>query len=478
MNPTRSEERLRESLRQVSTLLERHEVLEALAHKEQGPRRDLLESLAHRQNLTELASRLRAIHAADLAAILESLPLDKRLLVWEQLGPAQAADVLVEVGAAVREQLVARTGQERLLALLGRMDTDDLAYVSELLPPHVREAVYGSLDQAQREAVAAQYAHPDDSVGYLMARDVVAVREASTLGSALAELRGRRELPPQTDALFVVDARNVFRGLLPLRVLVVQDPGLPVTDALTADPVVFTPADPARDAAKAFERYDLVSAAVVDERGKLVGRLTVDAVMDFRRRQSELEALQRAGLAGEEDLFAPVPAAARNRWAWLAINLVTAFVASRVIGVFEHTIHELVALATLMPIVASIGGNTGNQTVALMIRGLALDQITPQNVRHLFRKELLVSLLNGAVWGGAMGLLTLLLYRIPSLSAVMAAAVALNLMVSAVVGVAVPLLLQRAGRDPAQGASVLLTFTTDGMGFFIFLGLARALIVG
>jgi magnesium transporter len=274
--------------------------------------------------------------------------------------------------------------------------------------------------------------------------------------------------------VFVVDARNVFRGVLPLRTIVVQDPAESVLASIAPEPVVFTPGDHAREAGTAFERYDLVSAPVVDERGKLVGRVTVDAVIDFLRRQSELEALQRAGLSGEEDLFAPVAASARNRWAWLAVNLVTAFLASRVIGLFEETIRGLVALATLMPIVASIGGNTGNQTVALMIRGLALDQIAPGNVRHLFRKEIQVALLNGGVWGSAMGLLALILYRSPLLGFVMAAAVALNLLVSAIVGVAVPLLLQRAGRDPAQGASVLLTFTTDGMGFFIFLGLARA----
>jgi magnesium transporter len=220
-----------------------------------------------------------------------------------------------------------------------------------------------------------------------------------------------------------------------------------------------------------------VTAPVVDERGKLLGRLTVDAVVDFIRAQSEIQALRSAGLAGEEDLFAPAWASARNRWLWLAVNLVTAFLASRVIGAFEETIAGLVALATLMPIVASIGGNTGNQTVALMIRGLSLDQITAANIRHLLRKELTVSVLNGLVWGGVVGLLASLLYRNLPLGGVMAGAVLLNLIVSALVGVAVPLALHRAGRDPAQGASVLLTFTTDSMGFFIFLALARAFLI-
>jgi magnesium transporter len=212
----------------------------------------------------------------------------------------------------------------------------------------------------------------------------------------------------------------------------------------------------------------------VDERGKLVGRLTVDAVMDFRRREAELQALQRAGLRGEEDLFAPAWQSARNRALWLGINLGTAFLASRVIGLFEATIADLVALATLLPVVASVGGNTGNQTVALLIRALALGQISWANVPHLLRKELTVALLNGLAWGAVMGLFAYVLYRSLPLGVVMAAAIVLNLLVAAVVGLAVPLFLRRLGRDPAQGSSVLLTFSTDGMGFLIFLGLAQA----
>jgi magnesium transporter len=260
--------------------------------------------------------------------------------------------------------------------------------------------------------------------------------------------------------------------VLPLRQLLVRDTSLSAGEVASADTMAFTPEERASQAAKAFERYDLVSAPVVDGRGKLVGRLTVDVVMDFIRRQSEMDALMRVGLSGEEDLFAPAWTSARNRWVWLAINLVTALLASRVIGMFEDVIGQLVALATLMPIVASIGGNTGNQTVALMIRGLALDRITETGVKHLFRKELTVSLLNGLVWGTAMGLTAFALYRSVPLGLVMAAAVLLNLLVAAFTGTAVPLLLRRLGRDPAQGSSVLLTFTTDSMGFFIFLGLA------
>jgi magnesium transporter len=310
-----------------------------------------------------------------------------------------------------------------------------------------------------------------------MTGETLSVREGASVAEATAQLRARKVLPHQADTLFVVDSRNVLRGVLPLKELLLHAPETAVSDGMNAEPVVLEPQEPAREASLAFERYGLISAPVVDERGKLLGRVSVDAVVDFIRHQSELAALKRAGLSGEEDLFAPARESARNRWVWLSVNLVTAFLASRVIGVFEEAIHGLVALATLMPIVASIGGNTGNQTVALMIRGLALDQVTRGNTGRLFRKELSVALLNGVVFGSLVGLAASLLYGSASLGVVMAAAVLLNLLVAALVAVAVPIALRRSGRDPAQGSSVLLTFTTDGMGFFIFLGLAKAFLL-
>ena len=242
---------------------------------------------------------------------------------------------------------------------------------------------------------------------------------------------------------------------------------------MEADPLAFHPDDTAAQAARAFERYDLVSVPVVNERGKLIGRLTVDAVVDFIRVTADQDALAMAGLRGSEDLFAPVWHSARNRSPWLFVNLITAFVATRFIGLFESTIQSLVALATLMPIVASIGGNTGNQTVALVIRGLAYEQLSQDSRRHLLRKEMIVSLVNGLLWGGLLGLFSGLVYQRVRLGLVMTAAVMLNLVIAAAVGVLVPLALQRSGRDPAQGSSVLLTFITDSMGFFLFLGLAR-----
>jgi magnesium transporter len=285
------------------------------------------------------------------------------------------------------------------------------------------------------------------------------------------------ELPDHTDQLFVVDRDETTKGVLPINRLIVTDPEVMVASVMNADFISFSPDDKAQKAAQAFERYDLVSAPVVDQRNRLAGRVTVDKVVDFIREESEAELLGKAGLREEEDIFASVWKSAKNRWLWLAVNLCTAFFASRVIGVFEGTIEKLVALATLMPIVAGIAGNSGNQTTTLIIRALALGQVTPENARRMILKELAISLLNGLVWGGVAGLFAWWLYHSVALGVVMMNAMLLNLLVGALVGILVPMAMQRLGRDPAIGSSVLLTFTTDSMGFFIFLGLATVFLL-
>jgi len=470
--PLRSESRLQASLSEVSQLLDRHRLLETLTQRQEGPRRDLLEQLQHRQNLTELNKRVGSMHVADVAYVLEALPLDDRRLVWEQVPPAQAGRVLVEVSSAVLESLVDVTPRERLLTALATLDPEDVGYVADAIPDDVIAEVRRALASADRSVFEDSIQYAEDSVGHYMTREWVALHESLSVQQALAELRRRGRLPPQTDRIFVTDVRNVLRGTVPLQTLVLQDPASPLVGALAEDVAVFGPEDNARDAVKAFERYDLVSTPVVNERGKIVGRLTVDAAMDALRDESNLRALKRAGLSGDEDLFAAPWHSARNRWPWLGINLLTAFVASRVIGQFEGTIQKLAALAALMPIVASIGGNTGNQTMALVIRALAVGQIQPAGARRLLTKEFLISLLNGSVWGLVVGLFAVGLYWNFALGVVMTGAVVLNLIIAALAGVTIPIGLHVSGRDPAHGSSVLLTFVTDAMGFFLFLGLA------
>jgi magnesium transporter len=476
MTTVRSEARLQHSLGEITRLLEKHRVLATLTHRQEGPRRDLLENLQHRQNVAELRKRLQIMHAADVAYVLEALPVQDRRTVWEQVGRDVAGVVFVEVSPAVRESLVEATSRDDLVRLLTTLGPDDLGYVSEQLPADVLDEVSQALESRDRSVFEDAIQYGDDTVGRYMERELVAVPETHTVGGVLEELRRLRELPLQTDRVFVVDARHGLRGSVPLQMLLLRDPSTRVTE-IVEETISFGPHDSAADAVKAFERYDLVSAPVVDDRGRLMGRLTVDAVMDVLRDESNLRALQHAGLSGDEDLFAAPWHSARNRWPWLGINLATAFIVSRVIGRFEGAIQQLAALAALMPIVASIGGNTGNQTMALVIRALALDRLQVGHARRLMEKELVISVMNGVVWGLIVGVFAAALYANAALGAVMTGAVVLNLLVAALAGVTIPLGLHASGRDPAHGSSVLLTFITDAMGFFLVLGLATAFLL-
>jgi len=306
---------------------------------------------------------------------------------------------------------------------------------------------------------------------------MVTIREDVTLETVLRYLRRLKELPEQTDKLFVVNTDTVLTGVLPVRWLLVNDPAKQVADVMAADANTFHPEDDVAETAQAFQRYDLVTAPVVDAEGRLIGRLTIDAMVDVIREEGDAEVRERFGLREDEDIFASVWKSLRNRWAWLAINLVTAFIASRVIGLFEGSIEKLVALAALMPIVAGIGGNSGNQTITMIVRALALDQVGLASARRLLRKELGVALVNGVIWGGVIGFVAWLLYRNAALGLVMTAAMTLNLLLAALMGVVIPMTLLKLDRDPAMGASVLITALTDSGGFFIFLGLASLFLV-
>ncbi len=381
-------------------------------------------------------------------------------------------EILLEVSDAVRESLIESMAPAELVAAAEQLDADELADLAPDLPTEVIDDVFRSLDTEEREQLRAAMSYAEGSVGALMDFDLVSVREDVSLEVVLRDLRRFDELPDHTDQLFVVDREEHLRGVLPLNVLLVNDPDTEVAALMQTDALTLQATDEADDAAQAFERYDLVSAPVIDGAGKLVGRLTVNAVLDHVRDEAEAEQLAQAGLKEEEDVFASIWDSVKNRWQWLAINLVTAFIASRVIGAFEGSIEKLVALAALMPIVAGIGGNSGNQTITMIVRAIALGQVGEDSERRLYRKEAGVALLNGLIWGGLLGLLAWWLYQDIRLGAVMTAAMMLNLLVAAAVGVAIPMTLQKLGRDPAMGSSVMITAVTDSGGFFIFLGLA------
>ncbi|GAA0888948.1 magnesium transporter [Rhodanobacter soli] len=446
-----------------------HDQLEAIV---EVLRRHDDESPLPAESQAELRRQLDELHPADIAFILESLPLDDRLAVWQLVKADRDGDILLEVSDAVRESLIADMDRHEILAAVEPLDADELADLVEDLPTAMLPELMASLDTQQREQVQSALSYEDDQVGALMDFEMVTIREDVSLEVVLRYLRRWDELPAQTDKLFVINHDNLLTGVLPLHWLLVNPPEKMVSAVMAPDVNTFHPTDDAYDVAQAFERYDLVTAPVVDERGHLIGRITIDAMVDVIREEGESEALSRGGLREEEDIFASVWASLKNRWSWLAINLVTAFIASRVIGLFEGSIERLVALAALMPIVAGIGGNSGNQTITMIVRALALNQITAESAKRLWRKELTVSLLNGLIWGGVIGIVAWLLYDSLSLGLVMTAAMTLNLLLAAFAGVGIPVLMTKFGRDPALGSSVLITAMTDSGGFFIFLGLA------
>jgi magnesium transporter len=471
------QEDVQQRLREVQDLLSRHRLVENLVHRQEMSKHDIVENLVHKQHTVELSRKLADMHPADVAFVLEALPLEDRLIVWDLIEADRQGEVLLEVSDAVRETLIRSMEPNELVAAAETLDADELADLAPDLPQEVMQDVYLALDTEEREQLRAAMSYPEDSVGALMDFEMVTVREDVTLEVVLRYLRRFDELPDHTDQLFVVDREEHLQGVLPFNLLLVNDPEIEVSTIMQTDMMALHPDDKADAAAQAFERYDLVSAPVVDPENRLVGRVTVNAVMDFIREDAESDMLAQAGLKEEEDIFASVWSSVRNRWAWLAINLVTAFIASRVIGAFESSIEKLAALAALMPIVAGIGGNSGNQTITMIVRAIALGQVEQDAARKLFRKEIGVAGLNGLIWGGLLGVIVWLLYGSVELGLVMTSAMTLNLVLAATVGVMIPMTMARLGRDPAVGASVLITAVTDSGGFFIFLGLASLLLL-
>jgi magnesium transporter len=469
--------RVQDALTEVTTLLRKHRLVEGLVREQTGhppsaAHTELAETAVYKDSKAALQRELDRLHPADIAYILEALPLDERLYVWDLVRASRDGDILLEVSDAVRESLISSMDTEELVAATETLETDEIAELAPDLPQEVMDDVFQSLPLDEREQLRAAMSFDEDMVGALMDFEDIAVRPDVTLEVVLRYLRRFDELPSQTDQVFVVDREERLLGVLPINTLIVTDPDTSVGAIMRPPVVKLRQHEKADVAASAFERYDLVSAPVVDTNDRLVGRVTVDEVLDFVRQRGEEDLLAQAGLREEEDVFASVWASFRNRWAWLAINLVTAFIASRVIGLFEGSIARLVALAALMPIVAGIGGNSGNQTITMIVRAAALGQVSAANARQLIRKEIAVSLVNGVIWGGVMGLVATVLYRDIALGLVMVLAMTLNLLLAAMMGVLIPITMMKAGRDPAVGSSVMITAVTDSGGFFIFLGLA------
>lgn len=461
------------ALAEVQERLRKHQAELDLLHRQESgdAHAEAIDSPALKHQEDELRALVNGLHPADIAFILESLPKDKRQMIWSLVGQVHDADVLIEVEDWVRESLIEAMDRQDLVAATGSMDADELADLAPDLPPDVVAEVQKGLTDEERAQLLEAMGYPEDSVGAIMDFEMVRVREDVTLEVVLRYLRRLHELPDHTDQIFVVDRQDKLQGILPLTKLLVSEPETDVSAVMNRDFLTLNPLDSDADAAGAFERYDLVSAPVIDDHGRLIGRVTIADVVDVIQEDSQEQALSRAGLQ-EEDIFAPVSMALRNRAPWLLFNLCTAATASFVASRFEGTVSQIVILAFLMSIVAGIGGNSGNQTMTMIIRALAMGRITGRNLWQLVKRELLVTSLVGLCGSVVAAMFAWVISRSISIALVMMAAMICNMLVGASVGVLVPMLRARFGKDPAIGSSVLLTFATDSLGFFIFLGLA------
>lgn len=466
------------ALQRLQAILKRQEVVEALARRqyESDDRSNLLEGMLHRQHENEIRAIVNELHPSDIAFILESLPENERQAVWQLVDAQHDADVLLEVDDWARESLIKSMDVEDLVAATGTMDADELADLVPDLPPDVVAEVQKGLTDAERAQLIEAMGYPEDTVGAIMDFEMVRVREDVSLEVVLRYLRRLHELPDHTDQIFVVDREDRLRGTLALSRLLVSEPDMKVSEVMDTDYLTLNPLDSDADAAGAFERYDLVSAPVIDDQGRLIGRVTIAEVVDVIQEDSQEQALSRAGLQ-EEDIFAPSVHAIRNRAPWLLVNLFTASTAAFIASRFEATVSHIVVLAFLMSIVAGIGGNSGNQTMTLVIRALAVGRVNSANIWQLVKRELSITLLVGVCGSLVAAIFAWYISDSWSIALVMMAAMIGNMLIGAAVGVLIPLMRDRFGKDPAMGSSVLLTFFTDSLGFFIFLGLATVFLL-
>jgi len=428
--------------------------------------------------LQQVARMLNALRPAEIAHLLEGLPLEKREIVWGLVEDDCEGEILVELADEVFTDLVSKMNKEELLAAAEGMDTDDLADLVQDLPRAVTWELINSLDKQRRERLESVLYYPEDTAGGMMNTDTLTVRAEVTLDVVLRYLRRLKDkIPSQTDSLIVVNRDDKYLGVLSLTNLLTHEPSDTVAEVMSLDLKPIPASWPERKVANRFEQHDLVSAPVVNDDGKLVGRITVDDVVDVIREEGEHQFMGQAGLTEDADMFAPVVVSAKRRALWLGVNLMTAFLASWVIGLFEQTIEQIVALAVLMPIVASMGGVAGSQTLTLVIRGLALGQLTDQNARSLMMKELAVSLLNSLIWAVVVGVIAGVWFDSSDIALLIGVALTINLLFAAMTGALLPMLLDRLDIDPALAGGVLLTTVTDVVGFLAFLGLATVFLL-
>jgi len=420
---------------------------------------------------------LNELSPSEIAHLIESLPHTERNLIWELVDPEKEGEVLIDLGEELRATLIKDMSLQELVNATEGLDLDELADFIQSLPGKVTTQVLTSLDTQRRERLESVLSYPEDSAGGLMDIDAITVRKEVTLDVVLRYLRRMEELPEHTDRLFVTTRDNLYLGTLPFASLLTNDLDLTVADVMTQDTEIIRASMIDDEVAKIFETHDLISAPVVDENMKLLGRITVDDIVDVIREEAEHSMLSMAGLSEEQDLFAPAIPSAKGRALWLGINLITAFLASWVVSNFETTLEKVVAIAVLMNVVASMGGIAGAQTLTLVVRGLALGQVSRSNRGWLINKEVFVGLLNGVVWALIIAVIAMLWFDDVNIGMVIAAATVINLLVAALTGVIIPIIMQKLNIDPAIAGNVVLTTITDIVGLFVFLGLATLFLI-
>ncbi len=423
-------------------------------------------------NTPAIRGVLATLQSGEIAHLLESLPPNERNTVWSLIDPEAAGIILVDLGDEVRNGLIEQMGANDILLASSSLETDDLADFFQNLPAEVTEQILQLMDHNDLERLQSVLHYEEDSAGGLMNTDTVTVRENVTVDVVLRYLRQRGKLPEHTDSLFVVDRNEHYIGLLPLSILLTSSGAQAVKEIVDRDAAAIDVELPSNEVAHLFEARDLTSAAVIDDEGTLLGRITVDDVVDVIRDEADKNLLSHVGLNEEDDVFSPVIASTRRRALWLGLNLATAFLASWVIGNFQVTLEKVVALAVLMPIVASMGGIAGTQTMTLVIRGFALGQVSSANSKWLLLKEVSVGFFNGIIWAIVVAAITILWFKDFRLGGIIATAIVVNMLVAALSGVLIPLILRKLRIDPALAGGVVLTTVTDVTGFLVFLGLA------
>lgn len=417
------------------------------------------------------------LRPGEIARLLESLPVAERRLVWELVNRDIEGEVLVELSDEVRDNLIRGMDVDQVVAATEGMAVDDLADLVIDLPEAITRQVLRSLDREDREELREVLAYPEDSAGGLMDTDTMSVRPDVSVEVVLRYLRAHDELPDRTDLLFVVDRDNHFQGTVALTSLLVAEPNAIIEDLIAPDAISVNAMTGALDVARVFEDRDLLSIAVVDDDNLLVGRITVDDVIDVIRDEAEHSIMGAAGLDEDHDLFAPVFQSSRRRAFWLGINLLTAFVAASVVDLFQTTIDKVVLLAVLMPIVPSMGGVAGTQTLTIITRAIALGQIEASNALYVLRREVLVGVINGVFWALLVAVVTAVWFGTWDIGLLIAVALAVNLFVAALCGYCIPLVLGRLRVDPALAGGVILTTITDVVGYGVFLGLGAAFLL-